>query len=186
MTSKMIPIKILKQQVQAKTRALSARWTFEPPIDMDHIANLKLAELVKRWYVAKHGFHVPLYENDHEADYWAADNINCAWYSTAHPHDPALYSDDRFAEELTNRLKSGDINPEPKNYYTDTSYGIDVESEIMAALFQEISAEIDKELIGSITGKPYVPPKVTKPALKHYYFMDRNEALRFKLTWGGE
>jgi hypothetical protein len=54
-----------------------------------------------------------------------------------------------------------------------------LESYLMSALSEEITREIDEELLQSMGLR-----RLAK-AQRYFYFQDVNEALRFKLTWGG-
>lgn len=62
--------------------------------------------------------------------------------------------------------------------------GFDVETELANILSEEITKEIDNEILQAFNGR-HVRGFMNKP--KHYYFfMDPADAVLFKLTWGGE
>lgn len=174
MSNSITPVSIMKQVVQAKTRKLSARWTFEVPTPF--IQTLSLHELIEWYYIQYAGSRVDVYENDHDAEEWLEQNATCK-YKVAFMEDD-IVTPEKLRAELERRyglpatLKLGPTYP-----YVNHA-GIDLESEIMQSLSHAISAEMEKEFLHGMGVH-------RKQPIMMAYLLDPQEALRFKLSWGG-
>jgi hypothetical protein len=195
----MTSIKIMKHRVQSTTRRLSAKWTFETPsggwVDKTIPCNLSLRELVKQWMLATQYTKIPLYESEQMYDqleeirWWCEENAKCSWSSSK---DDLTITTEIFKQELAARIKAGNLNPPPVKKEYPAQQGVDIEAEIMTALAEEITHEVDQEIIRGLSGSTQAQlaksllKRSKRPVIQFYYFSDVNEALRFKLTWGGE
>lgn len=160
---------IQKTIVTAKTRKLSSKWTFEE--FPETLPPLSMTELVKTWYMSNRGHCIPIYEETtlQEAIEWCKKNIS-DFISSNHQRP---MSDEQFQEEIEQRAKSNNWAGSPRKV---NHYYPNVEDEIMSLLTQEI----DNDILGQIGVKRRKLP------VRYFFFGTSQDALLFKLTWGGE
>jgi hypothetical protein len=143
--------------------------------------------LLKEWYLTNHGVRVPFYTNEPfysnesfaQVCTWCNEHFGKTWIQRSVP-EPVANS--IFVESLRKRVKTGDLDTlAPKDCYVDADRSL--EDRITRQLATEIQREIDGEIFDSL-GVPR--PVYEKPTDYHFWFKNSDDAILFKLTWGGE
>lgn len=113
------------------------------------------------------GTRVPVYGDCHGTRKWCEENCKSFFASS---YDAVLIDDDVY--ERSRRIAIGEI-PNPR-LNADHNW---FEAAISDQLAREVNREVDREIAEQLGFKiPYI----------HFWFADRDEAMLFKLTWGGE
>jgi hypothetical protein len=173
---------------------------------------LSLHDAIRQWYFSSHTHMIPVFGVEHLDDQrdWCAQYAQGAWAEL-----PTRIKDEDFREELSHRVRAGDLGPSQTRiaisvdklkmaagtrrlsaawgveYEPVESYhGLDVESELATALAMEIQKEIDTEILQGLSS--IAPNGLAKQAINRhkpvwwFAFVDARDATLFKLTWGGE
>lgn len=168
---------ITKQPV-IMARKLNAKWTFGEIQTKIEVPATPLFDLIKEWYLSNHGIRVGFYGPNRvsEALEWCSEIFGSRFtYNTS----KKSWSDDAFREELIKRVKNRNLEGEPTEK-SNAYYGVDIEYELMNSLAAQISNEIDREILKQLG------VSLEKPADYYFFFANKDDALLFKLTWGGE
>lgn len=103
---------------------------------------------------------------------WCDQQARGAWCDVG-PSVTLDFVRDELAYRVAPKIKAKAIKPyQPSKYF-----GMDAEDEIASLLAEEISREIDADILQTLMGGG---------ACGHFYFKDSRDATLFKLTWGGE
>lgn len=154
----------------AKEPTVSYRGKWSHPL-----SDLPLKEVITSWYLCTQGHAVPLFTADiQEIKEWCQHNIQGAWVQSE-----KLITDEVFREELTHRIREGDLSASSKPMSFDIEkvtvqaksrrlkaqwgfemtqpapqpvahHSVDIEQEIMNALSMEIQNEIDNEVVSHL------------------------------------
>lgn len=123
----------------------------------------------ERWLkLERQGVRVSVYHDDvTEVDTWCRENCQGDY---ARSHDKVLIDDDVYQRSID--IADGLIpNPRKAN---DSNW---LEAMITDALARDLQREIDREILDTLG--------VTTPSM-WFWFENHNDAMLFKLTWGGE
>lgn len=178
------------------------------------LSELSLKDLIRAIYLDQHAHVVPFFGvNHYEATEWCADTIKGVWDQsptrldndvvqlelatriTQFRLEPEIPDWQRKWLATANHLRMDSATVKPGKRKLSAAWncqisqmqafqGVDIENELANILSEEISKEIDNEILQAFNGG-HIRSLMSKP--KHFYFfMDPADAVLFKLTWGGE
>jgi hypothetical protein len=152
--------KVTKTTVNAPSRKLNVTWNpseLKPLEITEKGSEYLITNALKRWMLQQHGTRVAVYTRDFEAmTAWCQDNIKQHFDWC---EDEVLMTKERLQSD-TLFAKEGKMSQE----YMETLF------------VNSIARQVNREAAES-EGLPF--------AHAHFWFEDANEAMMFKLTWGG-
>lgn len=164
--------KITKTAVRAKTRQLSAKWSLEPSSTKTEKRfegsrpdqEYPVISAMRDWYLHKHGARVEVFKNDlAELSDWCQERCKKLWTFS---YDAELTN----IHDFIHRIQVAVTGERDSNY---------MEKLVSDSHARQIQREIDQELLGTLCIEEAIPTT-------YFWFEDRDEAMLFKLSFGGE